>query len=86
MKAFILSHPYEVAVLAYLALTALAAQLPARVRAWPVVGLLVRILARLGPLTHASARGTLKWPGVRDMIVSIAIEVAHETKPGESAK
>jgi hypothetical protein len=81
--AWLSAHPYETVFVLYVALGAVNAALPARVRTGPVGAALHTLLDRLSPLTRSDAPGTLKWPGVASAIVGrpLASDVVDVSGP-----
>jgi hypothetical protein len=55
---------------AYGIVNAMVASIPAKWARVPIVGLFIRVWARISALTHMDSGGTMKWPGARDEILN----------------
>lgn len=77
-RAFVLAHPDLILFALLWGATGLVSMVPPRWRNVWAVGVLVRLLARLSWLSHHSAPGTLKWPGVGDLVLNAAKDVATD--------
>jgi hypothetical protein len=72
--AWLAANPGEALGLILLAVSLVVGSLPVRAKAWPVVGVVVRVMDRLSALKMKDAPGTLSWPVIGRSVIEAAVE------------